>query len=371
VRTMIRQLAKRKATRAVGLDLGQSALRVAGLRQVGDRWLVEQLAACRRRAPDRGGDESGFAERARRWIEQQGLRGRDVVAGMSPPDIELHSLEIPSDRTGADAIIREELARLCAFEPADTTVDHWPLTGEGAGRSAIGVAARGERVADLLNLCETARLDCRQIDATPCALARFGAVFRGRGAATEDVWSVLDLGGRMSRLVMCVGTMPILARTFANGGWRWTEKLAESLGVTAATAERQKCDHGIACADVPAGGNEDRRRSTAALQEMVFNVLRGDLDEMCAELERSYRYVLQTYRGRAPGPVILVGGGAALLGLDALMQAQLGTEVIAAGNRRPEGCRFDFGACDAQTLRLVGEFAGAIGLALPEGARDA
>jgi Tfp pilus assembly PilM family ATPase len=103
---------------------------------------------------------------------------------------------------------------------------------------------------------------------------------------------------------------------------------------------------------------------------MIFNVLRADLDEMAGELERSYRYVLQCYPGRAPGPVILVGGGAAFRGLDVLLHERLGVEVFSPEQSIPPDCRLDFSACNRDGQLVISEFAGAIGLAIPEGSND-
>ena len=195
------KLIRRNALGDIGLDFGQSALRAAQLRRCGQRWAVVTLAACRRRSPDRGGDESKFTARAARWVAELALGGRRVVAGLSPPDIELHPLDAPALREQAgvedraDAVQRE-IERLTSFDAGPAEANCWMLPEGGTMRTtAIGVAAQTEAIADAVRLCTSARLECHQIDATPCALARFGAVFRGLTAADKDVWSVLDLGG--------------------------------------------------------------------------------------------------------------------------------------------------------------------------------
>lgn len=369
---VLSKLLGRSTLTPIGLDVGQSALRTAQLRREGNRWSVVNLASCRRRSPDRGGDESGFAIRAARWFSELHLNTRRVVAGLSPPDVELHPIDAPALRERIsdeerDEIVQQEIDRLTSFDATPAESNCWLLPASGSLRTtAIAVAAHPESINDTLQLCTAAKLACDQIDATPCALARFGAVYRGLSSADADVWSVLDLGGRMSRLIVCVGAVPVLTRTFRNGGWSWTEKLAEALSVSPATAERQKCDHGIAAVRRDEAASTTAPRSSTTLQDMVFNVLRSDLDEMSAELERSYRYVLQCFHGRSPGPLILVGGGAAMFGLDDLLQEHLGVEVISTSRTVPERCRFNFTGCDDVMRKAIGEYACAIGLALPE-----
>jgi Tfp pilus assembly PilM family ATPase len=361
----------------VGLDVGQSALRAAQLRRLpGARrgWAVTVLAACHRRGPERGGDESKFVERAARWMNQLGLRRAGIVAGLSPPDVEIHPVDLSTDagaldRANGPDVVRQELERLITFAADDVETDYWRLPSSPAGRTtAVGVAARSDAISQVLAICQAAGMDCRQIDATPCALARFGALYRGLPGDDEDVWSIVDLGGRMSRIIVCLGEAPILARAFIYGGRNWTDKLAQSLAVSPQTAERHKQDYGIV-RSVPDGhGQAPAARTIATLGELIYNVLRTDLDEMCAELERSYRYVLQCFPGHAPGPVVLTGGGAGLCGLDGHLRRKLGVEVFVPGQTVPDASRLDCTSLrgDSSAAGSIAEYASAIGLAIPQ-----
>lgn len=356
-------------TTAIGLDVGQSALRAAQLRREGPRWTVTTIGSCPRRSPERGGDEALFALRAARWLNQLGLQRRGAVVGLSPPDLELHALTVGQGDSAADdgtrgEAVRAELERLMTFDAESAEFDFWPLPESAALRDQVmGVAASSPVIERAIGLCDAAGLDCVQIDAAPCALARFGSLYRGLDGIDEDVWSVLDLGSRMSRIVVCAGTVPILARAFVYGGRAWTDKLANSLAVSHPTAERHKRDHGIAAPDAispagaaPAGGT---------LSDLIFSVLRTDLDEMIGELERSYRYVLQCFARRRPGPLLLVGGGAALGGLDALLQQRLGVPAYVPGRYEPQHTQLDLSACTRTSPTAAAEHACAIGLAIP------
>jgi len=370
MRAVLEALTRRSAVGSIGLDLGQSALRAAQLRREADRWVVAGFGVCGRRAPERGGDENQFAARAARWLEKLGLHGRNVVVGLSPPDIELHALELASlDKSGDAApqpgAVRAEIERLTGLDPENLEIDFWSVPAGAAKRaSAVGVAARREGIDVALRICDAACLDCHQIDATPCALARFGSVYRGIAALPEDIWSVLDLGSRLSRVILCLGGVPVLVRAFSHGGRRWTEKLAEALRVSPQTAEQHKRDCGI---DRGAGAADgvDGGMAAATLGEMIFNVLRADLEEMGAEIERSYRYVMNCFPGRTTGPIVLAGAGGALRGLDRWLADRLGVEVLLPDRHTPQECRLDLSICRAEGVVRAGELAGAIGLALP------
>ena len=168
-------LPRRTLVGSIGLDLGLSALRAAQLRRSGPQWTVTGVGVCGRRSPERGGDENQFAARAARWLEQLGLRGRRVVVGLSPPDIELHAIEeadavAEGERLSRAEHARAEIERLTSFDPETIETDFWSLPASPSMRStAVGVAACREGIETALRICDAAFLDCHQIDATPCA----------------------------------------------------------------------------------------------------------------------------------------------------------------------------------------------------------
>lgn len=366
---MFQALINRKATRSpVGLDLGSEGARAAQVVRRGDTWSVTTLASWRvpRGSPGLDAD-SAARERLAHWLRGLQIGGRKTVAGLSPPDVEIHAMELPRPSGGSPEEQRRaaqfELARLAGFSDDGAESDFWWLPeSRSMTTTALGVAAEKSCVAQSLDLCRRARLDCVQLDATPCALARFGYLIRGPAATHDDVWSVLDLGARMSRLILCVGEIPVLARAFDYGGRLWTRKLAESLSVSEETAERHKRDHGIARI---ARSAPEAPPATHLLGEMIYNVLRADIDAIIGEVERSYRYVLQCFRQRRPGPLILAGGGASMFNLDALLAERLGIEVIVPACENSEAlAALHVDAVAGQTREPLTVFACAIGLAI-------
>lgn len=356
----------------VGLDVGGAAVRAAQLRRTGDTWSACLLGSWRLPEGSAGLSEDGNAvQRAGRWLSQLGFRRRVAVAGLSAPDIELHAMELPNMPSSTTPRQRRQAARweterLMSFEQGTAEIDHWSLPeSKVMSSTAIGVATSRTGLDRVLEMCETAKLECAQVDASSCALARFGTLSRGPDAEKEDVWGVLDLGARMTRLIVCVGETPVLARAFDYGGQSWTEKLASSLSVSEGTAEMHKCDCGIARVARDAGQSSETSKAAGVLSGMIYNVLRTDLDLILDELERSYRYVLQCFPQRKPGPLILTGGGANMRNLDALFSERLGIEVVVPSlEDRRVAQRLDFDLVNTQNCEPMCNFACAIGLAV-------
>lgn len=355
----------------IGLDVGSAAVRAAQLRFAGGRWRATTLSHWPIAQQDAKGLDSVARSRLAQWLRDAHFRGRGTIIGLSPPDVEIHAMELPRVENAEPEELRSaarlEIERLMSFSSAEAEVDLWHIPPSKVARTtAIGVAARKDSVAGLLDICQRANLDCMSVDATACALARFGWVVRGLGDTANDVWGVLDLGGRLSRLILCVDRVPVLARALEYGGQSWTRRLAESLKVSERTAEQHKRDHGIARIARHRDQNGDSK-----LGEMIYNVLRRDLDGMIEEIERSYQYVLRCYAPRQPGPLLLVGGGAETRNLTEMLTERLGIDV-----RVPFiDDELNLGGIDctqvAGKLREpIHSYASAIGLALASEATD-
>lgn len=352
----------------IGIDVGQDAVRAAQLQRTVDGYAVTRLGSWKFPPGMSLQKDERLVARLGAWLQQMGFSKRNCVMGLSAPDVEIHAMELPKSINPAQSrqAARWEVERLMSFEEGTATIDFWPIPESRQMTStAIGVAASPNAFEMLEPICEHARFHCAGLDATPCALARFGALYRGP-VSNADVWGVLDLGARQTRLTICVAQVPILVRSFNSGGQKWTDQLSEALSVSADAAERHKCDHGI--------GSVMQRRSNDAFSgggpvaEMIYNVLREDLDGVITELERSYKYVLRCFADRPCGPLLLVGGGAGMKNLPSLLTEKLGIDVLVpTAEGAGECCQIDFAPVSNQTCGPLAEFASAIGLSIDQG----
>jgi Tfp pilus assembly PilM family ATPase len=389
---------RRTAPTVLGLDLGQAAIRAVQLRRAPDSpssaggagdtqpfagpWMVIDAVQWDRRPDEPAELKTGWSERLRRGLRQRAFRGRRVAVGFSSPDVEIHALELPDDAAAGQAPVvaaaRIEIERLMSFEDGSAETDFWRIPrGRGTRTDALGVAAPRARVLEIWDLCRRAGLDCRRIDASACAVARLGTMLRFAGP--RDIWGALDLGYRAARLALCVDDVPVLARAFDTGGAKWTARIAEGLQVSPASAELHKRDHGLALA-----GRGLRRRNRAAaaddevhavpaatahvpndeLAGMITSILRSELDQLAAEIERSYAYVQQCFPERGIGGLMLVGGGALTRNLEHHLSQRLGISVRAAdGWSAGERSALRWSGTQRQPISTLGV---AIGLALSE-----
>ncbi len=353
---------RRTAISPIGLDISPRHIRTAQLKREGDQWTVLRVSQWARRESEVGTSVSkGFAQRIRTSMRQADYHGRKVVGGLSVPEVELHALDVPTrgelglpDKF-ADAV-RWEMGRIMSTPNDAASTSYWRLPPcRGSQTTAIGVATHLPQVEAATELAESLGFDCIRVDATACALARLGSVVR-RGFSSDPraVWGVLDVGHRMIRLVIVLDEVPVLVRTLGRGGDWWTESVAEALGLSIEAAEVHKRDHGI--------GIDDAEADSIEIASMIRSVLNADLQSAVCEIERSYEYAMRCYTERSAGELILVGGGAELIGLDRYLSSRLGVGVLrldtiaqgpSAVLRAPTSFRGSMGA-----------FACAIGLAI-------
>ncbi|MBN1513969.1 MAG: pilus assembly protein PilM [Phycisphaerae bacterium] len=350
----------------IGVDVGAASIRAVQLRRVDAVWeLVRSVQTPARHDQSAEPDLQASADCVRSLIKRHRFVGRTAAAAIGPPQAELHVLEVPAEaaaNNGPDKAVHAELERLLHAGGEEYELAYWSLPKKRADLlGAVGVAVRREHALRIWEFCGRAGLDCRQIDASACALARFAAVLRNpRPNAAHQVHGVLDLGHSSARLILCLGDVPVLTRVFDAGGSRWTSLIAEWFGISTQSAEVHKCEQGV-LADRSGGAS-----SAGSLNGMLHAVLRTELESLASQLERSYAYVLQYYPQSAAGGLLLTGGGAALPNLDRYLAGKLGIDVRAAAFAPDSGSAILKDARPAELQKVpLPELAVAVGLAIP------
>ncbi len=364
-------------TTPIGLDIGETARRGAQLRRGQSGFAIAALTQADRSLPDAKQPEP-FEQGLRRLFSRSTFKGRSVITALNPPEVEFHVLDVPQAALqggeNADKVIHWEIGRLTPGAPgsaesrhAGIETRHWLLPsrlGPGAPgtANAIGVSARRDAVMGLLGVCDREGLRCKCVDTGATALHRFGRLLRSW--KDDEIWGLLDLGARQARLILCLGDAPILIRHTGAGGHLWTERIAEILQLSESAAEIQKRTHGVAVLDRRDGRGSAPLVTHDEVAVMLLSALRSELNEMTAEIKRSYEYALSSYPGRRAGDLVLVGGGAGMPNLPEFLSGILGITVrrCSAYLSDPQ-CRIRFPAPGRNPLE---EFATAVGLAITE-----
>jgi Tfp pilus assembly PilM family ATPase len=354
----------------IGIDIGETALRGAQLKRGSEAFIITTLAQADRVpvvSARAAGPPEGLERLLARLLSHSAFKGRRVITALNPPEVEFHVLEVPQAALqggeNADNVIHWEIGRLTSHTAEQVETRHWLLPSRtGGAANAIGVSARRDAVMAQLAMCNRGGMRCSCVDTGATALNRFGRLLRAWGQ--DEIWGLLDLGSRQSRLILCLGESPILIRHTGEGGHSWTERIAEVLQISPAAAEVQKKAHGVAVVARREGRDNAPLVPHDEVAMLLVGALRGELNEMAGEIKRSYEYVLNSYPGRRAGDLVLVGGGAGMPNLAMLLSGILGITVRRASSYQSDPhCRIQCGAAMRGTME---EFATAIGLAVPE-----
>jgi len=267
---------KRRTTLPLGIDVGAARTRVALLER--DAAGVPHLVAVAARVT---GDDPAAAIAAA--CAELATPERRCVLALGPADALMRTAAFPAMRRAERArAARFEASRFVPYPLHEAVVRVHAGSGE---RCVVGIAHRSALDARVL-AAKRARLRPVAVDDAAFALMR----------AFPYADAIVDAGDGGTVLVLPNDPLPAV-RSFATGGRAFTDAVAASLGVDAATAEQRKRSIGLA-------GAGDRARD--ALVEQLATAL--------IEHRASAR--------TEPRAIALAGNGARLAGFaDALERA--------------------------------------------------
>src|ERR671932_1576311 len=271
---------------AIGLDIGTSVVRAVELSYGRNGTTLErfgQLVLPPGAVLDgQVVDADAVAKSVRKLWSATGLSHKNVVLGVANQRVIVRQLELPW-------LARAELRASLSFQvqdllpiPVDQAVlDFFPLeelTDPTGVRTLKGllVAAARETVLANVRAAELAGLSVQAVDLTPFAVLR--SLGRQTGAEVETE-ALIDIGARVTNIVVHSGGVPRFVRILLSGGQDVTDAVAEQLGVPVAQAEVLKQQAGRGGVEE---GLEDVARSVATTAQDFVTEGRGSLDYYAA-----------------------------------------------------------------------------------------
>jgi len=301
---------------AIGLDIGTSGVRAAELSFGKGQVTLEKFGQVA--LPEgavRDGEvvdpETVAAAIKQLWAHTK-FSSKKVVIGVANQKVIVRQVDLPWMPV-------DELRKSLAFQVQDfvpmpveqAVLDFHPLeelTADGGNRVLRGllVAASRDMVNASLEAVRLAGLSAVMVDLTSFAVVRSlaDADHLGMGAEVE---ALVDVGARVTNIVVHQGGVPRFVRILLMGGQDVTDAVAERMGVPQEQAEAMKQQLGSGLAD----GNDvvAATRVVEAVGAAFVDEVRGSLDYYLAS------------SGSAPiSRLVLTGGGARLGGLAQRLQ---------------------------------------------------
>jgi len=324
----------RKRASAITFDPGLSAIRVCQLRGGGQSGSVRDRielalpgADAKSRMPD--------MPRLCRAIEQGDFSGADVGLVLGSPLARFHALKLPEPLLReapeqASEALAWEIARETRADPAQLEVRFWKLPpGHRQGLNVLAATIPRDAAIQLFGDFSARRLRLRSVGVAPCALVRAALLLHDPGP--EEVWGVLDLGGTHTSLTIVLQQTPVYVRSLAFQSDHLTRRISEAFEVPPEEAEAIKRRHGLTPSD--RGLRPGRGASLVSdedIARVVFAVAREPLEALTRDIIQCFSYVIESFPAAQASRLFLAGGGAALNGLESLLEDLLGvpTEVL-------------------------------------------
>jgi type IV pilus assembly protein PilM len=315
---------------AIGLDIGTSGVRAAEL-SLGKEQLT--LSKFGQVALPEGAVRDGevvdvdtVAAAIRQLWSATKFSSKKVVIGVANSKVIVRQVDLPW-------LPEKELKASLAFQvqdfipiPVEQAVLDFltleELTTENGARMVRGllVAASREMVMNAVTAVQKAGLQPAMVDLTSFAVLRSLATPTPVVGA-EPVEAVVDVGARITNIVVHAGGVPRFVRILLMGGEDVTEAVAERMGLSPAQAEALKQDHGLV-------GNE-------STDGTVMRVLETSGSAFIDEVRGSLDYYTAS-SGSAPiERVVLSGGGGRLAGLAERLSDATRLPVVAGAPIQP------------------------------------
>lgn len=296
------------AKTVIGLDLGTTRARAVEVQQnrAGGATVLRYAEAALPLGAVQDGEVAepeGVVSALRALWTQGKFSHRDVVLGVGNQrvlvrNLEVASMPMPQVRSSLAFQVQESLP--VAVE--DALLDFYPTAQHDGqtGRLLQGllVAATRDTVNANVAAVESAGLRPLVVDLNAFALLRAQML----GALADRTVALVDIGARITNIVVAHHGAPRLVRTLPMGGHHLTDAVAAELAISLAEAENIKRHVGVGFAVDP---------KTQAAADVVNHVAQNLVD--------SIRNTLVYYSSNNPGGaaelIILTGGGSYLRGL--------------------------------------------------------
>ena len=251
-----------------------------------------------------------------------------AVITLPPKKVDVRTLTLPGADADIEKVLRWEAESYLHYAVDKASIDYVKLGEVTAGNEkrteALVAAAYRPYLIALLELLNAAGIRTAVVDIVPMALCRMGSAVNHEGGTI----SITDIGRSASMSVIIDKGSIRLTRNTARGGDEFTAKIKNSLEISHDEAELLKMEYGIGTPSHASTFGADRELVTKTeIAGTIHEILRPDLDEVAAELQKLFRYFSTQSKGAQIMHGYLCGGGSKLKGLAENISGRTGAKI--------------------------------------------
>jgi type IV pilus assembly protein PilM len=271
---------------------------------------------------------------------------RNLVSSIGGPATslkEIVSVQMSAEELSSSLIF--EARKHLPLDDSDTVIDHQVLgeDPEDAQKTRILLVATTRKMYGWHEtLLKEAGFRPGVVDLDPLAVINSYTMLKP--LPEDGMQLMLNLGARGTHFIVVGHKGKVFSRDIPIGGFHLSDDLARKLGLPIEEAEARKRKHGV---DAYSGSAENGDASLALQQRTV-------LEDFHDEIRRTLRYYVKESGRTDFSRILLTGGGAALKGLDAVLNEKFSVPVeVWDPMAELEGGR-DNGATGPQFAQCVG-----------------
>ena len=309
-----------------GLDIGSSSVKVAQVSRSASGSLTLDKLASLPTPPMAVKDgtivDSRVLADTIRQLYPPGAKAKTKIDGVvSGPTVVIRPIPMPKmNSTELKSAIRFEAERYLPYAVADATVQGIEVgaspDGEGDKMEVLLIAAPKDLIRNAREVIEMADLEPRSIDLEPMALLRALKTAADPTMFSQTI-ALINLGASSSSINIFANGNLRHNRTITVAGNSFTKAISQSLNLSFEEAEKMKKEKGVI--------RVERDSTPVAPTTMrIFNVITPVLNELITEIQRSFDYYRQRYKGQTVDHIFLSGGTACFKNIDQFVHNELG-----------------------------------------------
>jgi type IV pilus assembly protein PilM len=246
------------------------------------------------------------------------LNPRRIVTGVEGKSVVVRIIRVPQMKDSElRRAIKWEAEEHIPYPMEDVSLGYYVLRRDLLGSrgreiSILLVGVKRKSIDEHLSIFQQAGLCPAIIDVN--SLALYNVVKNSNIEITEGT-ALLNIGHRISNLVIIAEDFPWLVRDINFGGDNITRDLAKAWGISYVEAEKVKKTRGISGIDL---------ESEVSIEEKeISRVIRDSLEVLIKEIVHSFEYFTSNRKGALVQRVFLAGGGSLIKNMDKFLSQEL------------------------------------------------
>ena len=306
-----------KSKNVVGLDIGSSAIKLVELKEKkGGSFSLVKLGL-ERLSPEAivdGSimDSSMVVDTIQRLNAEQAVKNSNFATSLSGHSVIIKKISLPamSPEELAESI-QWEAEQYIPFDINDVNLDYVPLTSPGTGDNidVILVAVKKEKINDYTSVISQTGKVAVLVDVDAFALQNAYEV--NYDLDDRKVLALVNIGASVTNANVLSGQTSMFWRDITFGGNQYTDAIQRELSLSFEQAEELKRGKAVGEYTI----------------QQVIPILNSVSEDFAGELRKTLDFFTATSGADRVDEIVLAGGGAGVLNLDAILRDKFGIPV--------------------------------------------